>query len=401
MRAALRVIAGRGAARAGIQLSMLALLPVWGADDFGRYVAAAGTFAWVQTLVLGVEKSALTAVPRTRLLGPQITWMLIARAATPFGLGLLATVALLPVGGLVTLYAAAAANAAGLGLMSVLVAIHRLAQRPGRDTAAFVTYAAWVIGMAGLAALGVLRPLGYLLALTGGLIVVCAVLAALVPRERPQETRPGLGGLLNRRVLLLGFSDVADTAGVSVLYIVLAVAAKPSETALVYVLILISSALGAFGVLVLRLIQPATSLRLRGTGGTGGRALARRITGWTAVVSGTVVAAVVGLASVAPVTENRVLLGFVVLVEMTTFCAVVYAVFLLENTNGAVLSLTTSAALASLITTSAVALVATGPLGAIGAFLALVVGLATKAAVLRFRLAGTQSTVEVPAVTRV
>ncbi|RLK54309.1 hypothetical protein [Actinokineospora cianjurensis] len=399
MRAALRVIAGRGAARAGIQLSMLALLPVWGADDFGRYVAAAGTFAWVQTLVIGVEKSALTAVPRTRVLGPQVTWMLIARAAAPFGLGLLAMAALLPVGGLVALYAAAAANAAGLGLMSVLAAVHRLAERPGRDTAAFTTYAAWVVGMAGLAALGVLRPLGYLLALTGGLVVVCAVLAALVPRGRPHETREGLGSLLNRRVLLLGFSDVADTAGVSVLYIVLAVAATPSETALVYVLILISSALGAFGVLVLRLIQPATSLRLRGTGGVGGRELARRITGWTAAVAGLVVVAVVALAALAPVTESRLLLGFVVLVEMTSFCAVVYAVFLLENTNGAVLSLTTSAALASLVATSATALLATGPLGAVGAFAALVVGLATKAAVLRLRL--TPSTVDLPVVTRV
>ncbi|GAA3014123.1 hypothetical protein [Actinokineospora diospyrosa] len=393
MRAALRVIAGRGAARAGIQLSMVALLPVWGADDFGRYVAATGTFAWLQTLVLGVEKSALTAVPRTRMLGPQVTRMLLIRAALPFAIGLLITAALLPVGGLVALYAAAATNAAGLGLLSVLAAVHRLASRPGRDTAAFLSYAAWVVGMAGLAAVGLLRPVSYLLALTGGLIVVCAVLAALVPRDRPHETRPGLATLLNRRVFLLGFSDVADTAGVSVLYIVLAVAAKPAETALVYVLILVSSALGAFGVLVLRLIQPATSLRLRGTGGVGGRALARRISGWTAVIASLVVVTVAVLGTLAPVSDNRILLGVVVLVEMTTFCAVVYAVFLLENTNGSVLSLTTSAALASLIATSVAAIAATGPLGAVGAFLALVVGLATKAIVLHTRLSREVTTV--------
>ncbi|WP_051385531.1 hypothetical protein [Actinokineospora inagensis] len=384
--AALRVIAGRGAARAGIQLSMLVLLPVWGADDFGRYVAATGTFAWLQMLVLGVEKSALTAVPRTRRLGPQVTRMLLGRAAAPFGLGLLATAATAPVGGSVALYTAAATNAAGLGLLSVLAALHRLAARPGRDMAAFMAYAAWVVGMAGLAVAGVLHPYGYLLALVGGLVVVCAVLAALVSRDRPSPNRDGLGGLLNRRVLLLGFSDVADAAGVSVLYVVLAVAAKPAETALVYVLVLVSSALGSFGVLVLRLIQPAISLRLRGTSGSGGRALAKRITGWTAVVDSVLVVAVVVIGSLAPVSENRVLLGLVVLVEMTSFCAVVYAVFLLENTNGAVLALTTSAAVASLVATTIAALAATGPLGAVGVFLALVVGLATKASVLHTRL---------------
>ncbi|GLZ38871.1 hypothetical protein [Actinokineospora sp. NBRC 105648] len=387
-RAALRVIAGRGVARACIQLSLLALLPVWGADDFGRYVAATGTFAWLQVLVLGVEKAALTAIPRTPVLGAHVVRMLLVRATAPFVVAIAATAALAPVGGRPALYAAAAANTAGLGLLAVLAAMHRLADRPGRDSAGYVTYAAWVLAMGGLAVAGVLRPYGYLLALTAGLAVVCAAMAALIPRHRPLRSRPGMAGLLNRRVLLLGFSDVADAAGVSVLYIVLAATAPPAESALVYVLILISSALGAFGVLVLRLIQPATSLRLRGTAGGSGRALARRIAGWTAIAGGTVVLATVIARTVSgpAIGESRVLLGALVLVEMTAYCAVVYAVFLLENTNGAVLALTTAAALAGLTTTVGSALVATATLGAVGAFLALVVGLATKATTLHIRL---------------
>ncbi|WP_018684948.1 hypothetical protein [Actinokineospora enzanensis] len=385
MRAALRVIAGRGAARAGIQLSLLALLPVWGADDFGRYVAAVGTFSWLQMSVAGVEKAALTAVPRARSLGGQVTWMLLRRAATPFVVTGVAAVALAPAGGPLGLYAAAAANAAGLGLLSVSAAIHRLLQRPGRDSVAFLAYAVWVVAAAALAFADVLRPNGYALMLTGGLAVVCAVLVALVPRDRPRMIRSGLSGVINRRVLLLGFSDVADAAGVSVLYILLAAIAAPAEAALVYVLVLISSTLGAFGVLVLRLIQPSISLRLRGPSGEGGRALARRVSGWTAVVAGSA-ALGIGAGALTAGADNRVLLGAIVAVEMTSFCAVVYAVFLLENTNGAVLSLTTAAALAALLATVATAMVATGPLGAIGAFLALTAGLVTKAAILHTRL---------------
>ncbi|EWC60233.1 hypothetical protein UO65_4479 [Actinokineospora spheciospongiae] len=392
-----RVVLGRGVARGAIQLSLLGLLPVWGADAFGRYVAATGAFTWVVGVVLGVEKAALTAVPRTRLLAAQTTRMLIGRAAALFAAGLLAAAALSPVGGAPALYGLAAANAAGMGLLSVLAAVHRLADHPERDSFGYAGYAVWVLGMGGLALAGVLRPYGYLLALTTGLVVACAVLAWLVPALRTRPThRRDLARLLNRRVVLLGLTDVTDSAGVSILFVVLAAVDKPADSALVYLMLLVSSTLGSFGILVLRLIQPSTSLRLRGTGGASGRLRARTMLGRTAIGAGGIAVATTGALltarstlgpdALAAIGRHPLAIGGLVLVEMTSFCMVVYAVFLLENTNGAVLSLTTSAALASLVATVATALVVVTTLGAVGAFLALVVGLAVKAAVLHARL---------------
>ena len=56
---ALRVIAGRGAARGFIQLATVVLLPAWGAAEFGPFVAALGTSGWLIYLVAGAEKAAL------------------------------------------------------------------------------------------------------------------------------------------------------------------------------------------------------------------------------------------------------------------------------------------------------------------------------------------------------
>lgn len=397
---ALRIIAGRGTSRACLQLSMLVLLPVWGAAEFGPYVAATGTFSWLVFAVIGVEKAALTLLPRTRVLTAHFTRMLLLRAAAPLAGTLLAALVLLPVGGALALYSAAAAFAAAQGLLTTLASVHRLAGHPERDSAAFVGSAVWVAAMATLAVVGVLSPYGYLLALVAGLTLDCAILALLVPalRGRPARTRSGrsLGRVVNRRVVLLGLSDVADNAGVSVLYVVLAASSPPADAALVYVMLIVSSVLGSLGMLVLRLLQPTTSLKLRGAGGADGRRRARRITGWSTAVSGSVVLVATigavyayttgGTARLASIGSDRVALGITLAVEMTVFCAIMYAVYLLENTNGAVLSLTSSSAVAGLVTTAVAAVLAIPVLHAVGAILALVVGLATKGIVLTVRL---------------
>jgi hypothetical protein len=403
---ALRVIAGRATARGCAQLSLLLLLPVWGAAQFGSYVAAIGAFSWLAFAVTGVEKAALTMLPRTRILGTQCTRMLLGRAAAPLFVAVLATVALIPVGGAPALYAASAAFAAGQGLLSTLASVHRLAGRPERDSRAFACFSAWVAAAAGLAVAGVLSPYGYVLALVAGVTLDCAVLALLVPalRRRPAHARAGrrLGVTVSRRVILLGLSDVADNAGVSVLYLVLATTLPPADATLVYLTLLISGALGLFGVLVLRLLQPATSLRLRGAAGALGRRRARRITGWAAVVtiSAIILATVGALAAysiggrslLASIGSTYAALGAAVAVEMTAFCAVAYAGFLLENTNGAVLSLTSTAAVTGLTAVALAALLVIPILHAVGAVLALVIGLATKCTFLTLRLRGRSPT---------
>jgi hypothetical protein len=153
------------------------------------------------------------------------------------------------------------------------------------------------------------------------------------------------------------------------------------------VALLVSSSLGSLGTLVLRIRQPVTSLRLRGTGGHGGRRTARRITGWTSLISWTALA---GIAAAVTALHtggaDPAALAACVAVEMTVFCAVVYAVYLMENTNGAVLSTTLGAALAGLAGTTVVAVLVIPALSAVGAVLALIAGLATKSTVLHVRL---------------
>jgi hypothetical protein len=378
------VVAGRAAARGITQLSMLVLLPAWGAASFGAFAAAIGTFTWLWMLTNGAEKAALTVLPRTSALASQYTRMLLARAVVPLCAATLAAVALAPAGGLPALYAAAAVYAAGQGLLQVLASLHRLEGRADRDGAAYLALAAWVAGTTALAVAGVLAPYAYLLAVTAGVLVACAVLARLVPalRARPPRVRAGsrAGLLIGRRVVLLGLSDVADSASVATLYIVLAATGEPADSALVFVVLLVSGVLGSLGVLVLRLAQPATSMRLRGPAGRVGRRRARRLAGIAALV--TAAGGVVGASGLLPA---AVALGVVAGVEIVAFVLVLYAVYLMENTTGAILSATTSAAALGLVATALVAVFAVPALGALGAVLALVAGLCAKAAALYLR----------------
>jgi hypothetical protein len=394
--AALRIIAGRGAARAAVQFAMVALLPVWGVDEFGRYAAAIGTFFWLVLLVTAMEKAALTVLPRTRLTTGRITRMLLARAAVPLAVTAAVALLLAPLGETPALYAAAAVWAAGQGLLSVLATLHRMDGRPGRDSAAFLALAGWVVIASGLAVAGLLRPYAYLLTLIAGVLLDCFVLALGIPALRGRSPRPRrrLGGLLNRRVLLLGLSDVADSCSGSVLYLVIAFAGRPADSAALYLALLVSGALCGLCLLLLRLRQPVTSLRLRGLGGEAGRRRAGRVAGWAAAVTGGAVALALagvlaaGLSNVdglAAVGASRLALGTAVAVEMTVFCAVLYAVNLLENTNGAALTVTSSASLLGLATTAVAAVAAIPVLHAVGALLALVTGLAAKSGMLYLR----------------
>ncbi|MFC5289544.1 hypothetical protein ACFPM7_21025 [Actinokineospora guangxiensis] len=397
----LRVIAGRGTARACIALSAVVLLPAWGAERFGEYVAATAPFAVLLFVAMGAEKTILTSVPRTRRLAHQSTRALLARAAAPVAVAALAAAALAPVGGQPAMYGLGAVYLSGQGLLSALASTHRMNGHPVRDTAAFGALALHVVAATGLAVVGVFEPYAYLLVLVGGVATACAVLAALLPalRTRPARARAGLGHSLTRRAALAAVTDVADSASISVLYVLLAALVVPEDVAMVYLALLASATLGGLVVLLLRIAQPATSLRLRGTAGRSGRATARTISGIAVAVTTSAVLAVATTALIAwtnggppavhSLGANLVALAAVTLVEMTAFAAIVYAVYLLENTTGAALRTTGSAAAAGLVATAAAAVVAIPVLGAVGAMTALVVGLAAKATWLRTHLSRT------------
>jgi hypothetical protein len=386
---ALRVIAGRGTARGCVQLATVVLLPAWGAEEFGPFVAAIGTFGWLIYLVSGAEKAALTILPRTTVLHAQFTRMLLGRAAAPLAVALAATAVLLPFGGRPSLYAAAATFTAGQGLLSAQAATHRVGGHPGRDTAAFLALAGWVVAMAGLALAHVLDPRGYLLALVAGLIVDSAVLALLVPAVRgPVRIRRSrrLSAVVNRRTVLLGLSDVADALSVSALYVMLAAVATATEIATVYLVLLVSGLVNGFAVLLLRLAQPRFSLRLRGPGGRDGRRRARAISGRAATAAAATIALAVAGFGTGAIGPSPALIGAAAVIELTVFCAVMYAVFLVENTNGVALSTTSSAAVTGLLATIAAAGFLVPMAHVVGALLALVAGLAAKAGLLCWRL---------------
>lgn len=381
--AAIRVVAGRAVARAGIQLSLVALLPVWGAAEFGRYAGAVGAFGWLVFLVLGAEKTALTVLPRTPRLAALVARTLLARAAGIFGIGLAAAAALAPAGGTPALFGAAAAYAAGQGVLSTLASLHRLDGHPGREGAAFAAFAVGVVALTGLAVAGTLSSYGYLLGLIACVSVVSAVLAAGL-RGRVRYRR-AIGLPLTRRMVLAALPEVADSASIAVLYVLLAVAGTPEAAALVYVAMLVSNVAGGFAVLLMRIAQPATSLRMRGVAGGTGRHRARRISAVTALVAGGAVVVVLLAAQVTAV-AGPVWFWGVLAVELTTFAAVAYAMYLVENTNGAALAKTSSAAVLGLAVTAATAPALVAAFGALGALLALVAGLAGKAGLLHLRL---------------
>jgi hypothetical protein len=246
-----------------------------------------------------------------------------------------------------------------------------------------VALALWVAAMTGLALAGVLGPYGYLLTLVVGVVAVSAVLAAGISTERARR-RGRLGRLLSRRIGLLGLSEVADSASISVLYLLITVAGLPGAAALVYAAMVVSNVAGGFTMLLMRIAQPATSLRLRGVAGHTGRARARRLSGWACAGAGAAV--VLGTLVLDPLRGSHFALWTVVAVEMTVFTAVGYAMYLLENTDGVALATTSSAAVVGLLATTGAAFVAI-PVGhAVGAVLALVAGLAAKAGFLWVRI---------------
>jgi hypothetical protein len=124
---------------------------------------------------------------------------------------------------------------------------------------------------------------------------------------------------------------------------------------------------------------------MRGVAGGVGRSRARRISAVTALVAGGAVVVVLLAAQVTAV-AGPVWFWAVLAVELTTFAAVAYAMYLVENTNGAALAKTSSAAVLGLAVTAATAPALVAAFGALGALLALVAGLAGKAGLLHLRL---------------
>lgn len=399
----LRLIAGRGTFRVSVQVMSVALVTVWAADTFGHFTNALGLCAWLPLATSMPEKAALKVLPRTRVLTPTLARMVLGLSAAPV-LALL--VALVPVAVLAptsaaTTYLAAAVWAAGTGLLMTVSGLNRLRGRPSLDAVAFGASAVVVVAVTASTWLMVWPPQYHLLLLAGGGVVVTGCALAALPREWVRAgARPGhrLLPRLARMTSLLGVSDIADALGASVIYLVLAASGQVTDSGPLFLALLASTTVCQFLFYLLRVAQPATSARLRGTGGNAGRVRALGLLRGAGRF-GIGFAAVFAVLITVPATRELlvgggaalpVVLGVLVCVEIGLFLTVMFAGYLLENTDNKILLVTSSSALVGLLAAGVFAAVLVPALGAVGGIVVLVLALTVKAHTMRRMLLRTR-----------
>ncbi|SFB27755.1 hypothetical protein SAMN05216266_107192 [Amycolatopsis marina] len=397
----LRLIAGRGAFRLSVQVMAVALLATWGAETYGRFTNALGLCTWLVFLPTAAEKAALKVLPRTRLLSAHVAGLALRIAAAPVLLLVcaLAVALLVAPSSTVTLYLCAATWSASTGLLMTVSGLHRLRGRPVLDAVAFGVAAALVIGATATAWYTGWSPRSHLLVLVAGIAVIigCTVHAlppSWVRRQDPSGRRllPAFG----RSTWLLGITELLDAVTLSSIFLVLAVAGRVTDSGPFYLALMASSFICSFLLYQLKLHQPATSARLRGQGAAGGRERAYALLRSAEFAGLAFVALLVSMLALPPtrqllVTEataqatlaEYLVLGVLVLIEMVMAIVLMYAGFLLENTNSRVLTITSGAAVVRLAATLLCAAALVPPLGAIGGFCAIVLALGAEAAALR------------------
>ncbi|MEU7874333.1 hypothetical protein [Dactylosporangium sp. NPDC049140] len=258
----LSLLAGRGGYRVATVLSNVLLLAAWGEAGFAGYALVMGGFTAVLYLTaFGVEKSALTLLPRVRRVRGELTAVFVALSAGP---GLLALIGIGGYGlatGKPPMWLLAGALAVGLGLNQVLVGLHRALGRPWRDVANHGVLVAAVAAATGGALLG-LGPTGVLaVLLTAVAVLDLALLPGLAARprglRRPAMLRPAAG-----TAVLMSAGELAAAGTVSAVFLVLDHTGRAGQSGPLYLAVSASALLAnAFGYL-LRIVQPHVSLAL-------------------------------------------------------------------------------------------------------------------------------------------
>lgn len=389
----LGLLLGRGMFRVGVQAMSAVLVVVWDPVTFGQYANALGVCLSLSLLCTAAEKAALKVLPRTRLLTPALAGVIVAVSTAPVAVLLTVLVAMLVIApsSIATIYAGAAALAVSTGHLMTVSGLHRLRGRPALDTIAFsavgalllaVTAATWLVGWA---------PHVHLALAVAGVVTVTVAALAALPREwlpgRRRGGRPIVARLLST-MWLLGVSDLLDALNVTVIYLALALAGRTTESGHLYLVLLGASALCQVAGYLMRVAQPATSRRLRGTGGAAGRRRALELLR-RAERMGIGLTAAFAVALLVPATRAPLLAGTTVVLvllgaaEVVLFLTVAYGGYLLENTDNAILTVTAGAAAAGLCAVVLLAVALVPPVGAAGALAALALAVAVKASVMR------------------
>jgi hypothetical protein len=392
----LRLLAGRGTFRVGVQVTGAALAIAWDGDTFSHYASAIGLSAWLVLVSDAPEKAVLKVLPRTRLLGPAVARLALAMSATPtlVLLAALIPVALLAPRSAAVTYLAAGAAAACTGLLMTVSGLHRLRGRPALDMIAFGACGAVVLAVTTMTLLVGWAVQVHLLLVLAGTVGVTAVAVAALPRDWVRRTPAGprrrLLGRMSRITGLLGVADLLDALCVPTVYLLLAVTGQADQSGALYLALLPAVALGQVFIYLLRLAQPATSHRLRGVQGRSGRTRA-----WKLLRRGERLgigfAAVFATLLVTPGIRERLVgdevwvpaLGVLVGVLLILVLTVLYASFLLENTTNDALVVTSSGALVGLVATGLLAAAIVPWLGALGGMAALALAIPIRAHVMR------------------
>lgn len=394
----LRLLAGRGTFRIGVQVAGAVLVTAWDGDTFSHYANAIGLSAWLVLLGSAPEKAALKVLPRTRLLGPAAARLALAMAGAPtlVLVAALVPVALLAPRSAATTYLAAGAGAACIGLLMTVSGLHRLRGRPALDTIAFGACGAVVFAVTAMTVLvGWAVQVHLLLTLAGTIGVTAAAIAAL-PRDwlRAPAVPRRLLGRMSRITWLLGIADLLDALCIPTVYLLLSVTGQTNQSGSLYLALLPAIAVGQVFSYLLRLAQPATSHRLRGVHGRTGRTRAHRLllrSERLGMGFATVLAALLAIpGSREWLVDGEVrlpvlgaLVGVLLIIDLT----VLYASYLLENTTNDVLAVTSSGALVALVATALLAAAMVPLLGAFGGVAALVLAVPIRAHVMRRMLA--------------
>ncbi|GAB3136763.1 hypothetical protein GCM10027258_11450 [Amycolatopsis stemonae] len=390
----LRLLAGRGVFRLSVQAMGLVLITAWGAHDYGRFANALGLMTWLNFVPAAAEKSALKALPRLSRTRDAVAALAVRLAAVPV-LAVLAATAVALVAAPASdaaLYLTAAAWSISGGLLMTVSGLHRLRGKSTLDALAF-TAGSVVVGVVTCVTWAVRwSPGTHLALLLAGILVLLGVSVALLPR--PWLRGGGVPGhrllpAFGRSTVLLGLTELLDVISTSVVFAVLALSGRTTDSGPFYLALLASSAFCSLLYYQLKLHQPAASRRLRGTGAAAGRARAvslLRLVERAGIGVAVLLAAglaIPGTRGLLTAEDAYVVLGVLVLAETALYAIGLYAGFLIENTNSRVLTLTSGTAVVSLAATAVAAALLVPPLGPVGGFAALVLALAVKAAVLR------------------
>ncbi|MFI6318243.1 hypothetical protein ACIBG8_12025 [Nonomuraea sp. NPDC050556] len=381
----LRLLLGRGAFRAGVQVTALALVTVWDGRAFSLYAGAVGQCAWLLLVSDAPEKAALKTLPRTPRLGPSVVRLSLAMSAAP-ALALVTAVlvaAFVAPRAALTAYLAAGAWSACTGVLMTVSGLHRARGRPIWDTVAFGASGAVVLAATVATVVTGWAPQVHLLLVLAGTVAVTLGAIAALPRTwvRPAPRRRLLGKLV-RLTLLLGAADLFDALCFALAYLVLTLSGQADQSGVLYLALLGPIAICQVVVYLLRVAQPATSHRLRGTRGREGRAHAVRLLRRAEIMGAPLVVLVVAMAGL-PYPVGLVVMAAVV---VTLFLTVMYAGYLVENTTNDVLTVTASGALVGLVATGLLAALLVPLEGAAGAMAALALAIPIKAHVMRRKL---------------